>query len=229
MKRTPNILPPRQGTRVPCLCCVLLLVGASSPFVHGSELRTSCPSRIELLGPGAIQHLLVEDFEGNLATRDVTDSVSWSCSDDGICRVDQGVLIPLSDGRTILTATTPQGTASVPVQVSAMSDQTQWEFRRHVLPILARAGCNMGACHGALAGKGGFKLSLRGYYPEGDYQAIVREARGRRIELSDPGRSLLLVKPTGVLPHKGGLRLEPQSRDYQIVSGWIQAGAAPNG
>ena len=89
-----------------------------------------------------------------------------------------------------------------------MDQEASWEFRRHVLPVLARAGCNMGACHGALAGKGGFKLSLRGYYPEGDFQAIAREARGRRIELSDPGRSLLLAKPTGAVPHKGGLRLE---------------------
>ena len=77
--------------------------------------------------------------------------------------------IPLRDGVATLTATTPTGNATVQVHVSAMDAEASWEFRRHVLPVLSRAGCNMGACHGALAGKGGFKLSLRGYYPEGDY------------------------------------------------------------
>ncbi len=80
-------------------------------------------------------------------------------------------------------------------------------FRNDVQPVLAKMGCNTGACHGALAGKGGFKLSLRGYDAMADYLAITRNARGRRIEPTDPGRSLLLAKPTMAVPHKGGLRL----------------------
>ena len=71
------------------------------------------------------------------------------------------------------------------------------EFRRHVLPILSKLGCNSGACHGALAGKGGFRLSLNGYDPTGDYFNISTQSLGRRIEMADPGRSLLLTKPTG--------------------------------
>ncbi|MEO2044965.1 MAG: DUF1549 and DUF1553 domain-containing protein [Pirellulales bacterium] len=102
-----------------------------------------------------------------------------------------------------------------------------WEFRRHVLPVLSKSGCNTGSCHGALAGKGGFKLSLNGYDPEGDYRSIMQHARGRRVELGDPGRSLLLAKPTGMLAHKGGLKLDPHSKDYQILAGWISSGAKP--
>ncbi len=100
-----------------------------------------------------------------------------------------------------------------------------WSFRNHVLPILSRYGCNSGACHGALAGKGGFKLSLRGYDADRDHYVITRQARGRRISPHDPGRSLLLAKPTGAIPHKGGLRFEPDSTDYQILADWIAAGA----
>ena len=99
------------------------------------------------------------------------------------------------------------------------------EFRRHVLPILSKAGCNSGACHGALAGKGGFKLSLRGYNPSADFFAITRQARGRRIELADPGRSLLLAKPSGAIPHKGGLKLDPKSDDYKLIARWLTNGA----
>src|SRR5437868_956265 len=81
-------------------------------------------------------------------------------------------------------------------------------FRNQVLPVLSKSGCNSGACHGALAGKGGFKLSLRAYDPISDYHAITKQARGRRVELADPGSSLLLTKPSGAVPHKGGLRFD---------------------
>ncbi len=98
-------------------------------------------------------------------------------------------------------------------------------FRHQIQPILSRHGCNTGACHGALAGKGGFRLTLGAYDADADFFAITREARGRRIEISDPGRSLLLAKPTGALPHKGGLRLSTDSKDYDILAKWIASGA----
>ncbi len=92
---------------------------------------------------------------------------------------------------------------------------------------MAKAGCSSGACHGAAAGQGGFKLSLRGYDDEGDWKSITRSALGRRIVLSDPARSLLLLKPTGAVPHKGGTRFEVGSLEYKILSEWIAAGAPP--
>jgi hypothetical protein len=100
-----------------------------------------------------------------------------------------------------------------------------WSFRNDVQPVLAKAGCSSGACHGAAAGQGGFKLSLRGYDNEGDWRTITRSALGRRLSLNDPGRSLLLLKPTGTVPHKGGTRFETNSLEYKILSGWIAAGA----
>lgn len=102
-----------------------------------------------------------------------------------------------------------------------------WSFRNHVQSVLTRAGCNSGACHGAAAGKNGFRLSLRGYDSEGDFLAITRHARGRRISPTDPGRSLLLTKPTGALPHKGGKRFELDSLEYRVLSEWIAAGTPP--
>ena len=113
---------------------------------------------------------------------------------------------------------------------SAVADVLQpvpRSFRNDVLPIFAKAGCNTGACHGALAGKGGFKLSLRGYDPEADYVRIAHEARGRRIEPLDPGRSLILAKPSGAIPHKGGLRFDVDSEAYRIIAEWIAQGAQP--
>lgn len=98
-------------------------------------------------------------------------------------------------------------------------------FRRDVLPVISKAGCNTGGCHGALAGKGEFRLSLDGYDPVTDHYNITRETRGRRIEFADPARSLILAKSTAAVKHKGGKVIEPGSRDYQILVDWIKQGA----
>ena len=98
-------------------------------------------------------------------------------------------------------------------------------FRNQVQPILAKFGCSSGACHGAAAGQNGFRLSLRGYDDDGDYIALTRHALGRRIIPSDPGRSLLLLKPTGAVPHKGGKKFEVDSAEYKILADWIAYGA----
>jgi hypothetical protein len=99
-------------------------------------------------------------------------------------------------------------------------------FRNQVQPILARYGCSSGACHGAAAGQNGFRLSLRGYDDIGDHLSITRHAGGRRVNLEDPGRSLLLLKATATLPHKGGRKFEVDSREYQLLARWIAEGAA---
>lgn len=126
-----------------------------------------------------------------------------------------GLIVPLAAGQ-------PEKT---PVQASESIPTTEIEFTRHVLPVFSKLGCNSGACHGALAGKGGFKLSLDAYNPVGDHFTITRQSKGRRIEMADPGRSLILTKPTGALPHKGGLILDPESDDYQMIATWISQGA----
>lgn len=113
--------------------------------------------------------------------------------------------------------------AVIAADASSASDTVN--FRNDVLPILSRLGCNSGACHGALAGKGGFRLSLRGYDPDADHASIAKQLRGRRIEIANPGQSLLLTKPTGALPHKGGIRLDAESREYRVLADWIAAGA----
>ncbi len=98
-------------------------------------------------------------------------------------------------------------------------------FRNQVQPILARYGCSAGACHGAAAGQGGFKLSLRGYDNDGDWTTITRSAQGRRVTLEDPARSLLLLKSTKLAPHKGGERFPVDSPEYRILADWIASGA----
>jgi Protein of unknown function (DUF1549)/Protein of unknown function (DUF1553) len=98
-------------------------------------------------------------------------------------------------------------------------------FLYDVHPILSKAGCNQGTCHGNANGKGGLKLSLRGADPAQDYYSLVAEALGRRVNRAAPARSLMLRKPTAALPHSGGQRFRVGSREYTILMRWLQEGA----
>jgi hypothetical protein len=98
-------------------------------------------------------------------------------------------------------------------------------FLYDVHPILSRAGCSQGTCHGNANGKGGLKLSLRGGDPEQDYQSLVKDARGRRLNRVHPTASLLLRKPTATVAHAGGLRFGIDSREYRVLLQWIREGA----
>src|SRR5581483_8015206 len=97
-------------------------------------------------------------------------------------------------------------------------------FGREVVPALYKLGCSAGACHGSFAGKGGFRLSLFASDPAADYRE-VRGVLGRRLNPQAPEASLLLLKPTGKVPHGGAVRLIPGSAEYHLLRRWIEAGA----
>src|SRR5215831_16753322 len=97
-------------------------------------------------------------------------------------------------------------------------------FANDIEPLLARHGCNAGGCHGRASGQNGFKLSLFGFDPVFDYNALVKEDRGRRVFPAAPDSSLLLTKASGRVAHGGGKRLDPDGEDYQILRSWIAQG-----
>jgi hypothetical protein len=181
------------------------------------------PGTIALRGPSARHAVLVEkthegQFIGQAAHATVTSS------DEKVLMIEDGVLVPVGNGKALITAIAGGRTASAEVTVTGIDKPADWSFRNDVQPVLTRAGCNSGACHGAAAGKNGFHLSLRGYDDEGDYWTLTRQALGRRINPADPGHSLMLLKPTTAVPHKGGERFKVNSPEYQILSEWIASG-----
>src|SRR5262245_44020905 len=97
------------------------------------------------------------------------------------------------------------------------SPASRLQFRRDVVPVLTKLGCNAGACHGSFQGRGGFRLSLWGFDPLADYAALVSDARGRRIFPAAPEFSLIFRKATAAVPHGGGKRLEEDSESYGIL------------
>lgn len=100
----------------------------------------------------------------------------------------------------------------------------RWNFENHIIPVLTRFGCNMSGCHGKAEGQNGFRLSVFGFDPEADYQAIVQEGFGRRVFPGAPENSLLLLKATGAVPHGGGVRLNAARPEYARLKNWIAAG-----
>ena len=118
--------------------------------------------------------------------------------------------------------------ASFVISLYALADDgssSTLSFRRNVMPVLFRAGCNAGTCHGSARGKDGFMLSLFGYDPKGDYFRITQEMIGRRVNTAIPEQSLLLQKAVGAVPHTGGKRFDQDSEYYQTLLRWIELGA----
>ncbi len=128
------------------------------------------------------------------------------------------------DGLATLSATVDGQVARASISVENHDRDEPWTFRNHVEAILTKQGCNSGACHGAAAGKNGFRLTLRGYAPEVDHAVLTRQALGRRVVKTAPEESLLLLKPTGAIEHGGGIRFTTDSLEYRVIAGWIAAG-----
>ncbi|PHS15773.1 MAG: S-layer protein [Blastopirellula sp.] len=199
-------------------------------WVHSAHAQSSIellPPQVELSSSVSIQKMIVQAKLGEELGQQLTADLTWTSSDIKVAEVKQGVVVPKSNGTATITVKQGDQTATAKVTVTGMEKPFQWSFRNHVQPVLAKKGCNTGGCHGALSGKGGFKLSLQGYDSDADYFNIVKQDRGRRVEFFDPARSLFLTKPSTAIPHKGGLRLDVDTQEYEIVSQWIAAGAKP--
>ncbi len=204
-----------------------LCVFAVPAILCAADSLAILPRAVTLDGPEARQQLLAEATLGD-HQEDLTAAVTWTTSDPAILTVEAGGrLHPMADGRATVTAAQSGMTATVEVAVRNSHAPFTWSFRNHVIPVLTKAGCNQGACHGALAGKNGFKLTLRGYDPDVDYDTLTRVSAGRRVSLPDPKQSLVLLKPTMAIPHGGGKRFAVDSLEYRVIAEWITAGAPP--
>ncbi len=221
-------LPALKGsfTRVPRLAVFLACVGSLHAAPSAAKL-TILPGHVKLNTPEARQSLLAQAVSDGYQ-QDWTTRVKWTSSNPHIAKVNEnGLVRPVSDGAAFIIATADGAEARVEVQVRGAEEPFTWSFRTHVIPILTKQGCNQGACHGALAGKNGFKLTLRGYDPEADHKTLTREAVARRVVLADPESSLVLLKPTLMIPHGGGRRIESDSLEYRVIAEWIASGASP--
>lgn len=202
------------------------LLFAALPVLLAADGISVLPDSATLRGPEARHQFLAEATVGS-HQEEITRTAEWASSNPAVAKVDSvGLVTPVSDGEAVITATARNGQkSSAKIRVTATKAPFEWNFKNDVLPVMTKVGCNQGACHGALAGKGGFKLTLRGYDPDVDYDTLTRQASGRRVLLSEPSHSLMLLKPTMAVGHGGGQRFKPGSLEYQVISEWIASGA----
>ena len=173
------------------------------------------------------------DYQGFIAvvsrpdgvTEDVTGKVIWQVADPALARIEGNILYPLANGKTELIGAFGGTEMRVPVDVVGADVHPAISFTKDVMPVLTRAGCNTGSCHGAARGKDGFNLSLFGFDPQGDYNRITREIGFRRINLARPAESLFLQKAIGSVPHTGGKLFEADSVYYKTILEWLENGA----
>lgn len=117
------------------------------------------------------------------------------------------------------------GNSDNKIQLNGETEESTPLFLKDIAPILDKNACSAGLCHGKFGGQGGLNISLLTLNPESDYEPIVHHNRGRRINLLEPEQSLLYLKPTGQIPHEGGMRFEPHSDEAETILRWISAGA----
>jgi hypothetical protein len=185
------------------------------------------PDSVNLQTARDYQSVVVQLVQDDGITRDVTAEAAFTLADPNLAKLEnKNVLTPAADGATTLSVQYKDLPAvSVPVTVKEAKTDRPISFKLDVMPVFLRSGCNSGSCHGAARGKDGFRLSLFGYDPDGDYHRLTREIATRRINLALPAESLMIQKSTGQVPHTGGALFKPDSELCQPLMRWLEAGA----
>ena len=184
------------------------------------------PENINLTSVRDRQQLIAQMVYSNGITTDVSDLVEFKIGDANFLKQDGNRFLPVADGKTSVKVTIDQFNIDVPVTVSGAKTNPPLSFSNDVMPVFSKAGCNAGSCHGAARGKDGFRLSLYGFDPKGDYHRVTREMPGRRVNLAVPDDCLLITKATGAVPHSGGELFKPGTEYYNTLLNWLESGAS---
>ena len=205
---------------VACLLSAAPLLAQDKP----AELVVE-PKIVQLRGPQSVWSLLVTGKMSDGKLVDLTHAAAYQSLNPSIVKISShGVLRGVADGKTEITIESAGKSAKVQVDVQGSKEQRSYHFETDIEPLLNRFGCNSSGCHGNSSGQNGFKFSVFGFDPEADFNAIVKEARGRRVVHAAPDASLMLLKPSGQMPHGGGIRIRAGTDEYNLLRGWIAAG-----
>ncbi|MFO0814683.1 MAG: DUF1549 and DUF1553 domain-containing protein [Gemmatales bacterium] len=206
--------------------CFLILV-FFPVIAHASEVKLY-PPNAQLHGLVATQRVIVVEELAGKAVAEVSGKYQLQSSNLKVVSIEDGVITARANGEARIQLIDKSGKkqqSEVIVRVVAAEQMVTPSFQLDVLPILTKLGCNTGSCHGAMAGKGGFKLSLRGFDPDADHFVLTRQNLQRRIDFAKPEQSLFLTKPLNMVKHGGGSRLEAESPEHALLTRWIAAGA----
>jgi hypothetical protein len=216
-----------SGFRLSVLQVVLWMPASGNAQANDSNPVTVSPTNVVLQGNFAEAQVLVSDGDPtNKRSVDLTNAVQFESTNPGVVQVTSpGRLLAVGNGSAEVRVTHSGQTTLIGVTVTDHEPVPKIGFDSHIRPIISRLGCNAGACHASQFGKGGFVLSVVGFDPEMDHQAMVRDRQQRRVSLVDPEESLLLKKPTLAVAHGGGRKLSEGSVPYETLLAWLKTGA----
>src|SRR5436190_6790491 len=189
------------------------------PAIHALELQ---PGRLTFKNARDERRVLVRGRTDGSNVINLTAQAVLK-TDSPAIEINEGYIRGKEKGSAEVLISANGQTVKLPVDVES-GESPAVRFVRDVQPILAKAGCNQGTCHGSAKGKNGFKLSLRGYDPDFDYQALINDMGARRFNRAKPEESLMLLKPTAEVPHEGRQAIKPGSREYKLLRDWIAEG-----
>lgn len=209
---------------------------AQLPAQEASAQQPATWSRLEVFPSRAILgdareslQLVVTAFDATNQPADVTDQCVWQLSDPTVAKMAGSQLRSLGNVSELkqleIEVKFGELTAKVPVEVKPVATPKPIAFENEVLVALSKQNCNSGACHGSPSGKGGFRLSLRAFDAQLDALTITQEEFGRRINLMEPDKSILLEKPLMIVAHGGGQQLRKSNAAYEVIRDWIAGGA----
>ena len=225
----------RSSMFVLFLLCAPLAASGSADAADGTESSSGVavgkpggieisPAKFELSDVRARQQLVVTGNYAADEVRDLTAAAKYTSSNEQVVRIDGQIALPVADGSATITATVGSFKTTATVVVGGQGKPAPIHFQEEVLAALTKKGCNMGACHGSPSGKGGFRLSLRGYDPPFDVVTLRSEFFGRRVNRQAPDKSLLIRKPTMAVAHGGGQQLHKGDPVYNVLVNWIAEG-----
>ncbi|MCA9098320.1 MAG: DUF1549 domain-containing protein, partial [Planctomycetaceae bacterium] len=168
---------------------------------------------------------LVVDRQVGKLQKDVSEESTFRAMTPELLEVsERGNVTPIKTGAGKVEIVHEGVREEVSIRIENIIENKPWSFRDDVQVVLTKTGCNMGACHGSPSGKGGFRLSLRGYDPPLDIYTLRSEFFGRRTNIMDPADSLLLKKPLMEVAHGGGRRVKKGDVSYKVMHDWIAEG-----
>jgi hypothetical protein len=191
----------------------------------GLERLEVQPERFELRSPRDAARVLVTGHFADGRVVDLTRDARVGTADASVAEFREGAVYPTGDGQCELEVQAANQKVVVPIVVDGFSRPAPVSFRTETVAALTRQGCNSGGCHGAPSGKGGFSLSLQAYDHALDEFSLTRAESARRVNPIEPAQSLLLLKPTMVVAHRGGLQLRTTDYAYDVLLKWIAEGA----
>lgn len=202
--------------------CFLLNTLLIAPLI-GAELEIF-PSGVINFSDSSASAQVVVTYRDQGMVRDVSAECDYEIAATAIAEIKNGVITPLRDGSAELRVRFGEQSLVVPIVVQGISRPRPVAFESEVLVALSKQGCNSGACHGSPSGKGGFRLSLRAFDAQLDTLTLTQEEFGRRINVLEPEKSLILEKPLMKVAHGGGLQLRTNSPAYTVLKNWIAEG-----